>query len=85
MIYHIAQLKDGRIASCSKDKKLIIYDNKTFEPQIEINNIHNKEIFSFTQLEDGKIITCSADNTMKLIQLEYLMKKPKKRLKKLII
>ena len=70
MIYHIAQLKDGRIASCSKDKKLIIYDNKTFEPQIEINNIHNKEIFSFTQLEDGKIITCSADNTMKLIQLE---------------
>ena len=70
LVCHIAQLKDGRFASCSKDKKLIIYDNKTFEPQIEINNIHNDQIFSFNQLEDEKIITCSADKTMKLIKIE---------------
>lgn len=70
LVYHIACLQDGRIASCSKDKKLIIYDNKNFEPQIEINNIHTEQIFSFTQLEDGKIVTCSEDKTMKLIQLE---------------
>ena len=70
MVCHITQLKDGRFASCSKDKKLIIYDSKTFEPQIEINNIHNDQIFSFNQLEDEKIITCSADKTMKLIKIE---------------
>ena len=70
LVNHIANLQDGRIASCSKDKKIIIYDNQNFDPQIEINNIHSKQIFSFTQLEDGKIVTCSEDKTMKLIQLD---------------
>ena len=57
LVYHIGILQDGRFASCSQDKKLIIYNSKTFEPQIEINNLHSDQIFSFTQLHDGKIIT----------------------------
>ena len=70
LIYLISVLQDGRLASCSKDNNLIIYDSKNFEPQIQINNLHSDEIFSFTQLKDGRIITCSADQTMKVIELE---------------
>ena len=69
-VTHIACLQDGRVASCSQDKNLIIYDNINFEPQIIMNNIHSARIFSFIQLEDGKVLTCSEDKTMKIIQLE---------------
>ena len=69
LIYHISFLQDGRFASCSNDKNLIIYDSINFEPQIQISNLHSDQIFSFTQLQDGKIITCSADKTMKVIEL----------------
>ena len=68
-VNHISILKDGRLASCSSDKSLIIYDIKTFEPQI-ICKIHSSTIYSFTQLEDGRIITCSEDQTMKMIKLD---------------
>ena len=69
LIYQISILRDGRLCSCSRDKNLIIYDSKNFEPQIRIDNLHSNWIFSFTQLQDGKIITCSKDKSMKIIEL----------------
>ena len=68
-VNHISILQDGRLASCSSDNSFIIYDIKTFEPQITCN-LHSSGIFSFTQLEDGRIITCSEDKTMKMIKLD---------------
>ena len=70
IVYHVACLQDGRLASCSQDKTIIIYNKDNFEPQIEINNIHNAQIFSFTQIEDGHIISCSEDTKMKVIELD---------------
>ena len=68
-VNHISILQDGRLASCSSDNSFIIYDIKTFEPQITCN-LHSSGIFSFTQLEDGRIITCSEDKTMKMIKVD---------------
>ena len=67
-IYHLAKLKDGRLASCSNDYCLNIYKNNTFELQLTIKE-HTSGIASFAQINDGRIITCSWDKTMKIIKL----------------
>ena len=68
LIYQISLLKDGRLASCSSDGYLILYNVNSFQIELKMS-LHKYKIFSFTQLKDGKIITCSEDNTMKIIKL----------------
>ena len=67
-VYHLCKLKDGRLASCSGDKTIKIYNKITFDLELSIFE-HSGLIYSFTQLENGKIISCSLDKTMKLINL----------------
>ena len=67
-INYLSKLKDGRLISCSKDGKLNIYKNNTFELQLSIKE-HLDSINSFTELKDGRIITCSNDKTIKIIKL----------------
>ena len=67
-VYYLLKLKDERLASCSSDCFLNIYNKNTFELQLSIKE-HSKGITSFTQLMNGKIITCSSDSTMKVIKL----------------
>ena len=67
-IYHLSQLKDGRLISSSNDYTLNIYKKDTFELQLSIKE-HTSNVIFFTQLHNDKIITCSADNTMNIIKL----------------
>ena len=67
-VYHLSQLKDGRLISGSADCTLNIYKKDTFELQLSIKE-HSSVIECFTQLNNDKIITCSADKTMNIIKL----------------
>ena len=68
-IYHLYQLNDGRLISCSSDGTLNIYKKDSFDLEITIKE-HFCSIRYFTQLIDGRIITCSDDKTMKIIKLK---------------
>ena len=61
-------LKDGRFATGSDDKSIIIYNNKTFAPDITIN-IHNHWVMSIIQLSSGILASSSFDNTIKLFNI----------------
>ena len=59
-------LKDGRFASSSDDKSIIIYNKKTFSPDLIIKSAHNDSINDLINLSSGFIISCSIDWTIKL-------------------
>ena len=61
-------LNDGRIASCSYDKSIIIYNKNTYKPDLIIKE-HSDEIYSLTQLTSGIIASCSKDKTIKLFNI----------------
>ena len=67
-IYHLSILKNGDFASSSSDGELTIYDKKTFDSKLIINE-HYIALYYFTQLKNGNIITCSGDKTMKIIKI----------------
>ena len=63
-IYTIIQLQDGRLASGGCDGSIIIYNQKTFEPEMTIKE-HSKNIFDIIQLKNGNLLSCSyEDKTM---------------------
>ena len=61
-------LKDGRFATGSDDKSIIIYNNKTFQPDITIN-IHSDVVSCIIQLSSGILASSSWDNTIKLFNI----------------
>ena len=67
-IYCLIELNDGRIASGSKDKKIIIWDlqNKKIDKILEG---HLNSIYSLLQLREGNLISCSEDFTIKIWDL----------------
>ena len=67
-IYHLSQLKDGRLISSSNDYTLNIYKKDTFELQLSIKE-HSGWISFFTQLKNDKIVTCSGDKNINIIKL----------------
>ena len=60
-IYTIIQLQDGRLASGGNDGLIIIYKQKTFEPEITIKG-HAKGIYDIIQLKNGNLVSCSYDD-----------------------
>ena len=69
----LLQLKDKRIASCSYDKTVRIYDpSNDYHCDQELKR-HSKHIISICQLEDGTIVSCSNDKS--LIIGDYTIKK----------
>ena len=62
-------LKDGRFATCSADESIIIYDNKTFKPDLIIKE-HNGGINYIFQLSTGMLATCSKDRTIKIFYIK---------------
>ena len=69
------KLKDERFATASVDKSIIIYNNKTFTPDITIKE-HSANVNCILQLNSGLLISCSADNTIKLYKIngnEYII------------
>ena len=62
-------LNDGRLVSGSDDNSIIIYNNKTFKPDL-ITKEHNKGVTCVIQLNSGELISCSIDKTIKLYNIK---------------
>ena len=57
-------LKDGRVASCSDDKTIRIYDPSNDYHCDQVIERHSKGITSICQLDDGTIVSCSYDKSI---------------------
>ena len=62
-------LNDGRFATGSEDKSIIIYNNKTYKPDLTIKE-HNGDIISLIQLSSGVLCSASNDKTIKLYNID---------------
>jgi len=61
-------LKDGRFVTGSADNSIIIYNNKTFKPDLIIKE-HNEGVSCVIQLNSGELVSCSGDNTIKFYNI----------------
>jgi len=61
-------LKDGRFVTGSADKSIIIYNNKTFKPDLIIKK-HKDGVTCLIQLNSGELVSCSNDKTIKLYNI----------------
>ena len=61
-------LKDGRFVTGSGDYSIIIYNNKTFKPDLTIKE-HSNRVYCIIQLSSGLLASCSKDNTIKLYNI----------------
>jgi len=68
-IYCSIMLKDGRFATGSSDHSIIIYNNKTFKPDLTIKE-HSGSVTCLTQLSSGILASCSYDKTIKLYNIK---------------
>ena len=60
----LLHLKDGRVASCSIDKTIRIYDPSNDYHCDQVIERHNYGIRSICQLDDGTIVSCSDDKSI---------------------
>ena len=67
-IYCSTVLKDGRFVTGSLDKSIIIYNNKTFKPDLIIKE-HSRPLSCIIQLSSGVLASCSGDKTIKLYNI----------------
>ena len=67
-IYSVCFLKDGRIASSSGDKKVLIYNKITFKIEIRIKE--RKGIRYMNVNKDGILITCSGGTYVNLYEFK---------------
>ena len=59
---------DGRFVTGSYDHSIIIYNNKTFKPDLTIRE-HSNSVYSLTQLSSGVLASGSTDKTIKLYNI----------------
>ena len=64
-VYCSTILYDGRIATSSGDKSIIIYNKNTFKPDIKIKE-HDGPVGYILQLSSGMLASCSVDTTIKI-------------------
>lgn len=65
-VYSLLLLKDKRIASCSVDKTIRIFNpKKNYQCEIIIKG-HLNAIYSICQLENSHIVSCSLDNSIRI-------------------
>ena len=62
-------LNDGRFATGSQDKSIIIYNNTTYNPDLIIKE-HKGQIMSLTQLSSGILCSASNDATINLYNID---------------
>ena len=67
-VYCLTLLNDGRLVSGSYDKSIIIYNKKTYQPDLIIKE-HTNSVNCITQLSSGILASCSYDNTIKLFNI----------------
>ena len=64
-IFCTAVLNDGRICTGSKDKTIIVFNNKTYNPDLTIKE-HNGVVVNMIVLSSGDLASCSEDKTIKI-------------------
>ena len=62
-------MKDGRLASGSRDKTIIIYNKGTYKPDLIIKE-HKGSVFCLSTLSSGILASCSDDKTIKLFNIK---------------
>jgi len=62
------ELKDGRLASCSSDKTIALW-NLTNANRLFCLNGHTKAIIDIIELNDGRIVSASLDGSIRLWDL----------------
>ena len=68
-IFSCIVLNDGRFATGSRDQSIIIYNNKTFKPDLIIKE-HRAGISHLLQLSSGMLASCSSDKTIKIFNIK---------------
>ena len=63
-VYSLLRLKDGRIASCSDDNTIKIYDPSNNYHCDKVIYRHSHFIPSICELNDGTIVSCSLDKSI---------------------
>ena len=63
-VFSLLHLKDGRVASCSNDNTIRIYDPSNDYHCDQVIKRHSVGIPSICQLDDGTIVSCSDDRTI---------------------
>ena len=63
-VYSLLLLKDGRVASCSDDNTIRIYDPSNDYHCDQVIERHSESIKSICQLDDGTIVSGSLDRTI---------------------
>ena len=63
-VNHIIQLKDGRVVSCSADKKIIIWD-LDFK-SLYVFNEHTDSINKLTPLKEGGFASAGTDKLINI-------------------
>ena len=64
----LIMLKDGRIASGNYDNSIIIYNKRTYKPELIIKE-HDGKISCLKELSSGILASCSWDHTIKLFNI----------------
>jgi len=68
-VYCLSILKDGRLVSGSRDSSIIIYNKKTFNPDLKIEE-HSDSINCISTLTSGILASCSSDKIIKLFNIK---------------
>ena len=68
-ITNLIVLKDGRLASCSSDYSIIIYNKSTNNPDLRIKE-HKNWVLRIIQLGSGELASCSEDNIIKIFNIK---------------
>ena len=63
-VFSLLLLKDKRIASCSRDKTIRIFDPSNDYKCTQVIERHTKSITSICELDDGTIVSCSWDKSI---------------------
>ena len=63
-ILSLLRLKDGRVASCSRDSTIRIYNPSNDYHCDQVINRHSNGITSICELDDGTIVSCSDDKSI---------------------
>lgn len=68
-IYSLCLLKDGRLASCSWDKTINVYDLSTFTCDFTIEG-HENTVTYVSEFDNGDLISCADDLTLKIWEIK---------------
>ena len=65
-IYSICDLSNGRLASCSADHTICIWEWETNDTPVAVLREHKDMVYNMILLKDKRLVSCSDDNTIRI-------------------